>query len=58
MEQLIRRWCKKAVLFEKGQCIGAGSVDAVLSHYHENLAQERMVRTVELVPVEITFPGS
>ena len=33
-EQLIRRWCSKAVLFEKGRCVNAGPTDEIIAQYH------------------------
>lgn len=36
-EELMRRWCSKAVLFEKGRSVSAGPIDEVLAQYHEAL---------------------
>ena len=37
-EQLVRRWCNRAVLFEKGRCVSVGSVDEILRQYHSESA--------------------
>jgi ABC-2 type transport system ATP-binding protein/lipopolysaccharide transport system ATP-binding protein len=36
-EQLVRRWCSKAVLFEKGRSVNMGPVDEILAQYHTGL---------------------
>lgn len=33
-EQLVRRWCSKAVLFEKGRNVNVGPVDEIFAQYH------------------------
>lgn len=39
-EQLVRRWCNRAVLFEKGRCVSVGSVDEILRQYHSESASQ------------------
>jgi len=36
-EHLVRSWCNKAVLLEKGRLVGIGSVDEIFSQYHSSL---------------------
>jgi homopolymeric O-antigen transport system ATP-binding protein len=40
---LIRRWCTKAVLLEKGRSLSMGSVDEIFEQYHEGLAQQGVI---------------
>lgn len=36
-ENLLRRWCNRGFLFEKGRCVMAGPVEEVLERYHQSL---------------------
>jgi ABC-2 type transport system ATP-binding protein len=42
-EALIRRWCSKAVLFEKGRCVGVGSVEDIFAQYSTDRALQAPV---------------
>ncbi len=51
-EDLLRRWCDRGLLLEKGQCVKTGSIDEVLDQYHENVARTTEP-AVELAPSEV-----
>ena len=44
-EQIVRRWCSKAVLFETGRCVNVGSVEEILAQYSTGQAPREPVIT-------------
>ncbi len=51
-ESLVRRWCSKAVLFEKGKSVNEGSVDEILAQYHTGLVPAVDVMKAEVVRLD------
>jgi ABC-type polysaccharide/polyol phosphate transport system ATPase subunit len=49
-EDLLRRWCSKGVLLEKGQIVASASIDKVLDQYNHPSREESVSRASQLHP--------
>jgi len=49
-ESLVRRWCSKAVLLEKGRSVNVGPVEEILAQYHAELVPPQLAAEAATQP--------